>query len=125
VSAKSVMGITATGWRRNRSWPKALKREIVAASFAPGSSVSMAARHYDVNANQVFNWRKRYRADPRVRAIAAVPQLIPVIVTAEQDRSPSSARDFRPSLSGARFQTVPLPRIDLAIVGTVAVNSPS
>jgi Transposase len=38
------MGITATGRRRNHSWPEALKREIVAASFAPGSSVSMVAR---------------------------------------------------------------------------------
>jgi len=26
----------------------------------------MVARHYDVNANQVFSWRKRYR-DDRVR----------------------------------------------------------
>ena len=65
MSTKSVMGTTATGRRRNRSWPEALKREIVAASFAPGSSVSMVARHYDVNANQVFSWRKRYRDDPR------------------------------------------------------------
>ena len=54
--------------RRNRSWPEALKREIVAASFAPGSSVSMVARHYDVNANQVFGWRKRYRDEPRAPA---------------------------------------------------------
>ena len=49
--------------RRNRSWPEALKREIVVVSYAPGSSVSMVARHYDVNANQVFGWRKRYRDD--------------------------------------------------------------
>jgi transposase len=39
------MGTTVTGRRRNRSWPEALKREIVAASFAPGSSVSTVARH--------------------------------------------------------------------------------
>src|SRR5471032_3179826 len=65
MSTKSVMGITATGRPRNRSWPEALKREIVAASVAPGSSVSMVARHYDVNANQVFNWRKRYRGNLR------------------------------------------------------------
>jgi transposase len=57
------MGTTASGRRRNRSWPEPLKREIVAASFAPGSSVSMVARQYDVNANQVFSWRKRYRED--------------------------------------------------------------
>ena len=84
MSTKSVMGTNATG-RRNRSWPEALKREIVAASFAPGSSVSMVARHYDVNANQVFGWRKRYRDDARAPAVPTAPQLIPVVVTAEQD----------------------------------------
>jgi transposase-like protein len=29
--------------RRHRSWPEALKREIVAASLEPGSSVSLVA----------------------------------------------------------------------------------
>jgi transposase-like protein len=53
------------GGRRKRSWPEALKREIVAATFAPGASVSIVARQYDVNANQVFSWRKRYREDLR------------------------------------------------------------
>ena len=57
---KSVMGTSGTG-RRHRSWPEALKREIVAATLVPGSSVSLVARRYDVNANQVFAWRKRYR----------------------------------------------------------------
>ena len=85
MSTKSVMGATVTGRRRNRSWPEALKREIVAASFAPGSSVSMVARQYDVNANQVFSWRRLYRDDPRVPAVASVSQLIPVMITTEQD----------------------------------------
>ena len=31
--------------RHNRSWPEALKREIVAASLAPGASVSLVALH--------------------------------------------------------------------------------
>ena len=84
MSTKSVMGTTATK-RRNRSWPEALKREIVAASFAPGSSVSVIARHYDVNANQVFGWRKRYRDAPRAPAVLSAPQLMPVVVTAEPD----------------------------------------
>ena len=85
MSTKSVMGTTATGRRRNRAWPEALKREIVAASLAPGSSVSMVARHYDVNANQVFSWRRLYRDDPQVPAVPPAPQLIPVMVTTEQD----------------------------------------
>ena len=79
MSTKSVMGPTVIGRRRNRSWPEALKREIVAASFAPGSSVSMVARHYDVNANQVFSWRRLYRDDPRVSGVPSAPQLIPVV----------------------------------------------
>src|ERR1039458_6023456 len=79
------MGTSATGRRRNRSWPEALKREIVAASFAPGSSVSVVARQYDVNANQVFSWRRLYRDDSRLPAVPSASQLIPVMVTAEQD----------------------------------------
>ena len=85
MSTKSVMDITLTGRRRHRSWPDALKREIVAASFVPGSSVSIVARQYDVNANQVFSWRKRYREDPHQLCDAAAPQLIPVTITAGQD----------------------------------------
>src|SRR3979411_1154470 len=89
------MGTTATGRPRNRSWPEALKREIVAASFAPGSSVSVVARQYDVNANQVFSWRKRYRDDPRPAADRPAPQLIPVMITAEQMQSRRSHRLWR------------------------------
>ena len=46
--------------RRNKRWPEPLKHEIVAATFVPGSSVSVVARQYNVNANQVFNWRRQY-----------------------------------------------------------------
>jgi len=46
--------------RRNKRWPEALKREIVAATFEPGASVSVVARRYNVNANQVFSWRRRH-----------------------------------------------------------------
>jgi transposase len=77
------MDTNAAKRRRNRSWPEALKREIVAASFAPGSSVSIVARRYDVNANQVFGWRKRYRDDPRLPSAPLEPRLIPVQIAAE------------------------------------------
>jgi transposase len=70
--------------RRHRSWPEALKREIVAASFVPGSSVSVIARRYEVNANQVFGWRKHYRDGVPAPADASAPALVPVTVTAAQ-----------------------------------------
>ena len=82
MSTKPVMGTTATG-RRHKRWPEALKREIVAASRAPGASVSTVARQYDVNANQVFNWRKRFGNDPRRPVDPPAPQMIPVVVKAE------------------------------------------
>ena len=104
MSTKPVMGTTATGRPRNRSWPEALKREIVAASFAPGSSVSVVARQYDVNANQVFSWRKRYRDDPRPAADRPAPQLIPVMITAKQDavaaQSPAVADKIEIDVTG-------------------------
>ena len=78
----SDMGTNVTGGRRYRSWPEALKREIVAASFAPGASVSVVARHYDVNANQVFSWRKRFGAVPSAADQPGL-QLVPVMVAAE------------------------------------------
>lgn len=88
MSTNEVMDTSLTGRRRNRFWPEALKREIVAASFAPGASVSVVARHYDVNANQVFAWRKRFQGG-RLFSTEPSPtephcaQLIPVTITAE------------------------------------------
>src|SRR5213082_1136417 len=88
------MGTSLRERRRHRSWPEALKREIVAASLAPGASVSVVARRYDVNANQVFSWRKRFRDIPAAAAVKAAARLVPVIVTPERDaaaRQPSTA----------------------------------
>lgn len=37
------------------------KRRIVEETLAPGASVSIVARRHDVNANQLFTWRRQYR----------------------------------------------------------------
>jgi transposase-like protein len=71
--------------RRNKRWPEALKREIVAATSRPGASVSVVAREYDVNANQVFAWRRRFRAAAEV----ATPVLVPVTITPEPEEKPA------------------------------------
>lgn len=44
-----------------RRWSRADKWRIVEESYQPGTSVSLVARRYDVNANQVFNWRREAR----------------------------------------------------------------
>src|SRR5580693_9081073 len=85
------MDTSSEGLRRHRSWPEALKREIVTASQEPGLSVSMVARRYDVNANQVFAWRKRYGAEA---SRPAGLQLVPVTVTADQPAGPATASEL-------------------------------
>ena len=84
VSTKLIMD--TNGKRRtNKRWPDALKREIVAATFAPGASVSIVARQYDVNANQVFGWRRRF--GPAIQApslpVAQRPRLMEVTLAPE------------------------------------------
>ena len=36
------------------------KLRIVQETFAPGASVSVISRRYDVNANLIFRWRRRF-----------------------------------------------------------------
>ena len=69
--------------RRNKRWPEALKREIVAATSRPGASVSVVARQYDVNANQVFAWRRHFRAATEVAT--------PALITPEPEEKPAPA----------------------------------
>lgn len=70
--------------RKYQRWPEALKREIVAATLVPGASVSAIARRYDVNANQVFGWKRRLGSplaatpppapSPRLVAVTLAPE---------------------------------------------------
>ena len=69
------MGATGTGRRHNRLVAEAPKREIVAASFAPDSSVSSVARHYGRECEPGI---KSYRDELGAGAALAAPQLMPV-----------------------------------------------
>jgi transposase-like protein len=84
VSTKAIMD-TSREQRRNKRWPEALKREIVAATLKSGASVSVVAREYDVNANQVFGWRRRYLAEQSCVPAVAPPGLVPVMITSEPE----------------------------------------
>jgi transposase len=64
-----------------RCWPEEVKRRIVAETRAPGASVSVVARRHDVNANQLFRWRRHYAAVPE-----GMPALVPVAL-----RGPAAA----------------------------------
>lgn len=47
--------------RRRRTWSDEEKRQLVALTYEAGTSVSIVARRYDLNANLLFTWRREAR----------------------------------------------------------------
>ena len=76
------------GGRRN--WSDTLKRQIVAETLEPGSSVSIVARRHDVNANQLFKWRREL-LPPEPTAAIETSQMVPVMI----EPAPEPARRSR------------------------------
>jgi transposase len=54
------LAMMTTTKRTRRRFSSAEKREMVEAALEASRSVSVVARQYDVNANQLFRWRKQY-----------------------------------------------------------------
>jgi transposase len=92
------------------------RREIVEETLLPGASVSRVARRHDVNANQVFYWRKRYREGQL--GSSADTQLIRVKVANDRSAEAVKEDDFLPQ-SGTL--EVKLSKGTLRIFGTVDV----
>src|SRR3954451_9092413 len=82
---------------RRRRWPEALKRQIVAETLEPGSSVSIVARRHDMNANQLFQWRRQLLA----KSPASGGTLLPVEIVPEQDRGRAAGKGGRMGVRGA------------------------
>jgi len=66
--------LTQPEQRRRRSVEE--KLAIVRETFEPGASVSGVARRHQVNANQVFAWRKLHQ-DGSLSAVSAGEQVVP------------------------------------------------
>ena len=86
---------------KRRVWARQQKRQIVEATLKPGASVSVVARAHDVNANQVFRWRKLYH-EGRLEAEATANKLLPVKITdvANQKIREVSRDKSKPKKSG-------------------------
>ncbi|WP_244117863.1 transposase [Burkholderia gladioli] len=72
--------LTQPEQRRRRSVEE--KLAIVRETFEPGATVSGVARRHQVNANQVFAWRKLYQ-DGSLSAVSAGEQVVPASDLAE------------------------------------------
>jgi transposase len=94
------------------------KRDIVEETLVSGASVARVARKHDVNANQVFYWRKLFR-EGRL-GISMNPQLLPVKVEAERAREPVKS-NVQTVSSGT--MEIEFPKGTLRITGSVDVEA--
>jgi transposase len=85
-------------------------------TLLPGASVSRVARRHDVNANQLFYWRKLYR-EGRLGDSPAT-QLLPVKV---EDKQPAEAGKWDGQAVRSGTMEIKVPRGTLRITGTVDV----
>ena len=89
--------VTLKDGRKKQFRSKQERRQIVEESLKPGVSVSLVARAHNVNANQVFKWRKQYREgrlDERGSPSALLPVKISDLPTSVR-RAPATSSQRR------------------------------
>ncbi len=69
--------------RPRRRFPTDLKLQIIAETLEPGSSVSRVARRHDINANQLFAWRRLYQEG----ALGGSGAMLPVRIQEPSEKS--------------------------------------
>ena len=86
-------GDPATLGRKRRSWTLDEKRRIVDESLEDGASLAEVARRHDLNANQLFTWRRQFGVE------AVEPKnLAPIVpVTIPPDTTP---KENEPNVTG-------------------------
>lgn len=108
--------LVSAGKKKQRRRTIKERRDIVEETLVPGASVARVARRHEVNANQVFYWRKLY-CEGRLGISVATP-LLPVKVKTE--RPPRALQDNNALLSAGTME-VKLLRGTLRVAGSVDV----
>jgi transposase len=92
------------------------RRQIVEETFLPSSSVSRVARRHDVNANQLFYWRKLYREGRLGGGVAGA--LLPVKLSEEL---PEEATKYDSPIPRSGTLEVKVSKGTIRIVGGIDV----
>jgi len=100
--------------RKHRWRTKAERRAIVEETLVPGASVARVARRHDVNANQVFHWRKLYQQG----RLGTTTNFLPIRVASEQRGEGVNGSGFIPQPGTMEIK---LPKGTLRVFGTVDV----
>ena len=100
--------------RRRRRWSEAQNRQIVAETHEPGVSVPMVAQRYNLSANQVFRWRRPFRAPERA---AGTGLYVPVVVRAVPDPEAGAGAMHPPSEDAVVDSSPATGRIEIVLAG--------
>ena len=110
--------------RPRRRYSVSQKLEMVKATLDGGQSVSVVARQYDVNANQLFHWRKQHRDGLLVED--SERKLLPIRVC-ETPVADTLVADSSGGVSGASadgtLEVILFNQHRIRIIGTVCQNS--
>jgi transposase len=68
-----------TGSPRRRRWSDAQKAAIVAESQAPGAEASEIALRYGLHRNQLYGWRRQFRAGAIGEVGNSEPAFVPIV----------------------------------------------
>ncbi len=79
--SKAAGEVGKSGRRKRRSWTLEEKRRIVDESLEDGASIAEIARLYELNANQLFAWRRQFGLEPATAS--DVTTLLPVTIAPE------------------------------------------
>jgi len=79
--SKAAGEVGKSGRRKRRSWTLEEKRRIVDESLEDGASIAEIARLYELNANQLFTWRRQFGLEPATAS--DVTTLLPVTIAPE------------------------------------------
>ena len=104
-----------TSGKRRRRWSMEVKCRIAEESFEASASVAQLSQKYGVNANQIFQWRKKYR-EGRLGNNTSI-NLLPVTVSRETVVEAKNPRNRSRQIAGTL--KIELPKGNLRIAGSV------
>ena len=102
--------------RSRRRWTLEEKRRITQETFLGGASVARVAQRYALNANQLFQWRKKY-SEGQLGSRAAT-KLLPVTITDDRPVAPEKVVESASTAPLGAIEIV-LPKGKMHITGRV------
>ena len=103
-----------TGTPRRRRWSMAEKAAVVAESLAPGAVTSAIALRYGLHRNQLYGWRREFRAAALADTGITGSDFVPVVV---ENRIGSGPATIDIEIGGAIVRIGP--GVDLIVLGEV------